>query len=389
MKEATRKRVAGAVASTGSRGQSRPGVGTYFVAGIVTVVLGVALAWAGPYPQLGVNGYVDPNSRHASPSEPNALVNPIFRGWASAVHSYEPADDVWALFGDPNYALGPATGDHRYDIVSLGERSREQISLGVPPGQITLEFAEPNTIRNGSGYDFAVFENGFVSGQSWSTLGASVGEMFAELAYVEVSSDGVNFVRFPAVSLVDEPNGPYAGLTIDTSDIYNFAGKHPNAYTICTATPFDLADLAGHPDVLGGLVDLDAVRYVRLVDIPGTGDFVDEATRFIDPNSGGDYEPYGVNHSIYDPYPTAQSAGFDLEAIGVLHEQQYSADISLDGAVDLTDYYLLVQAWQSHFGEANYNGRCDLALPKDNRVDVLDLAVFYEQWLQCETWRLP
>ena len=375
--------------TTGSRRPAWPGAGFLVAASCLIAALGSALATAGPYPQMGINGYIDPNCRHASPTEPNALLNPIFRGWASAVHSYEPADDVWALFGDPNYALGPATGEHRYDIVSLGERRRDQIALGLPPGQITLEFPEPNTIRDGSGYDFAVFENGFVSSQAWPTLGASAGLMFAELAYVEVSSDGLHFARFPTVCLTPEPNGPYAGLTIETSDIYNFAGKHPNAYTVCTATPFDLAELADDPNVLAGLIDLDAVRYVRLVDVPGTGDYTDNASRFTDPNTYPNWQPYIADGPVYDPYPTAQSAGFDLEAIGVLHEQHFAADISLDGAVDLTDFYLLARAWQSHFGQDHYNARCDLALPRDHRVDLLDLAVFYEQWLQTETWRLP
>jgi len=37
------------------------------------------------------------------------------------------------------------------------------------------------------GFDFAVFENSF-------------NDSFLELAFVEVSSDGINFVRFPATS---------------------------------------------------------------------------------------------------------------------------------------------------------------------------------------------
>ena len=42
---------------------------------------------------------------------------------------------------------------------------------------------------------------------------------------------------------------------------------------------------------------------VRLVDIVGDGTYQD---------SSGDV--------IYDPFPTAESAGFDLDAIGVIHQ---------------------------------------------------------------------
>ena len=52
-------------------------------------------------------------------------------------------------------------------------------------GTATLTFAQP--ITNGPGYDFAVFGNGFSDGHpEW-----------VKPAFVEVSSDGVNFFRFP------------------------------------------------------------------------------------------------------------------------------------------------------------------------------------------------
>ena len=60
-------------------------------------------------------------------------------------------------------------------------------------GSATLTFDSP--ICNGEGPDFAVFENGFKSGSQW----------FLEIAFVEVSSDGDNFFRFPAITLVPKP----------------------------------------------------------------------------------------------------------------------------------------------------------------------------------------
>ena len=59
------------------------------------------------------------------------------------------------------------------------------ISLGFG-GEALVTFDRP--IVNGRGFDFAVFENPF-------------GPNFLELAFVEVSSDGEHFFRFPATSL--------------------------------------------------------------------------------------------------------------------------------------------------------------------------------------------
>ena len=85
-----------------------------------------------------------------------------------------------ASFGDETMALGRPGGT--MDVVSLGDG-----------GTAILTFASP--ICNGDGPDFAVFENGFANAQN--------PDCFAlELAFVEVSSDGVNFFRFPAVTSV-------------------------------------------------------------------------------------------------------------------------------------------------------------------------------------------
>ncbi len=338
---------------------------------------------AGIYTEAGVNGYIDPNNqwRHADPQDPNAVVHPIFRGWATAVVSYEPAPGVAAPWADPNKALGPATGEP-LDIVSLGDLNRELISQGTAPGRITLSFDEP--IRQGKGYDFVVFENGFISAATYNT-GSVEGQMFTELGYVEVSSNGIDFVRFPAVSLTPAPTGSYG--TVEISNLYNLAGKHPNAGGICTGTPFDLQEIAGDPDVLSGLVDINNIRYVRIVDIPGSGDFYDRASAHPDPagETGGDRYPH--NHPIYDAWVTFGSGGFDLEAVGVLREQKYSADIDLNGVVDISDLELFLSAFNSHLGQPGWIARCDLAEPKDLVIDVFDLAVLMDQWQRTEDWR--
>ena len=125
---------------------------------------------------------------------------------------------------------------------------------------------------------------------------------------------------------------------------------------------------------------------MRIVDIPGSGDFNDSATAHIDSNTWPGWANYDANHPIYDAWVTWGSGGLDLEAVGVLEEQEYSADINLDGVVDMFDYVLFSSAWQSHFGQGNWVGRCDLAEPKDYIIDIFDFAVFTTQWLGVEQW---
>ena len=348
---------------------------------IDTIVYEPASSFAGPYTEVGISGYVNPDNHrlHADPlNDPNAVVNPIFKGWATAIADYEPAPGVDALWTNPGSALGPAAGD-KLDIVSLGDLSRQQIDDGLQPGRIMLSFDEP--IRQQAGYEFVVFENGFTSDVSLAT-GSVAGQMFTELGYVEVSSNGVDFARFPSVSLTPGPVGSYG--TIEISNVYNLAGKHPNG----TGTPFDLQEIAGEPDVVTGLVDINDIRYVRIVDIPGSGDFYDQAAVHIDPAGGADRNYYSDNHPIYDAWVTFGSGGVDVEAVGVLEEQKYSADIDLNGVVDMYDLALFASAWHSRFGRPGWIGRCDLAEPKDLFIDDADFDVFVSQWLEVEEWRI-
>ena len=102
----------------------------------------------------------------------------------------------------PDSALGAA--DAAVDpanVVVLGDS-----------GRITLTFS--GVIYNGPGFDFAVFENGF-------------SDTFLELAWVEVSSDGTHFFRFPGFSLTPSAVGSFG--TLDPTNIEGLAGKfRPN-----------------------------------------------------------------------------------------------------------------------------------------------------------------
>lgn len=367
---------------------------------VILMLFVVAETDGGPYTEAGVNGYIGNDWKHANPLPPeqggdaDAVINPIFRGWAAGFRDYLPSDNQWwggGIWNDPNKALGPATGNN-FDIVSLGDMNATEIADGCEPGRITLIFGDPcnpndpNHIRNVNGYDFAVFENGSIS--NYDTSGGPVaGQMFAELGYVEVSSDGNHFARFAAVSLTPQQTGPYG--TVDITNIYNLLGKHPNCGGICVGTPFDLAELAENPDVVSGVVDINNICYVRIVDIPGSGDFFDNARANTDPNTWPNYTSYDSNHPVYDAWVTWGSGGLDLEAVGVLKEQEYAGDINLDGIVDFYDLELMVSDWLVFWGQyEDWLKRSDISQPRDNKVDMRDFAVWANQWGKKEIWRM-
>ncbi|WP_231593712.1 leucine-rich repeat protein [Methanosarcina siciliae] len=254
-------------------------------------------------PDPGIPGFVGPNGDGKTDC---GTVNPIFMTWASTVVDYSPADQsITESFSDPGKTLGPVTGDN-FDIVSLGDLDQDQINAGELPGSVTLGFDLP--IADGEGPDLAVFENGFIVSGTES--------IFAELAYVEVSTDGIVFARFPSISLTSGQVGGYG--SIDPTYVYNLVGKHVNAYGDSWGTPFDLSTLAQAPEVLNGSVDLNSINYVRIVDIPGSGDFKDSQ-----------------GNPIYDGWVTWGSGGLDLEAVGVINIGVASAPVA-DFTSDVT-----------------------------------------------------
>lgn len=221
--------------------------------------LAVALA-------LAVNAHAGPYAPAAGKAGSTAIIqsSPSFVGWATGYLGYQPGPNVDTGFQTPAKALGAATGDPT-DVVVLGDS-----------GRITLTFG--SFITNGAGADFAVFENSF-------------SDTFLELAWVEVSSNGTDFFRFPNFSLTQNAIGAFGSL--DPTNLDGLAGKYRGGY----GAPFDLDILKSVPGL-----DVNAVRYVRIVDIVADGTALDS-----------------MNRPIYDPHPTVGSGGFDLDAVGVIH----------------------------------------------------------------------
>lgn len=227
-----------------------------------------------------------------------AATSPTIRAWADQLVNYTAGTYVDAQFRTPAKALGVAGNSDgtnagvNFDVVSLGRG-----------GSITLGFSTP--IADGTGFDFAVFENSF-------------SDTFIELAWVEVSSDGQSFTRFPGFSLTALPVSAFG--TMDPTNVEGLAGKYRGGF----GTPFDLAQLIGTPGL-----DLGHISHVRLVDIVGDGTAVND----LNPQNLADWlglplsslPPSLVNiansapAAIYDPYPTTGSAGFDLDAVAALN----------------------------------------------------------------------
>lgn len=252
---------------------------------------------AGPYPPAaGTAG-----------SDAIRADDPRIVAWASAVGSLErgpveisETESPLASFGTGGSALGPANAFEP----GTGLPSTEPgsvVSLG-DGGRIALLFPQP--ITDGPGPDFAVFENAF-------------NDTFLELGFVEVTSDGIHWARFPSHSLgqtgVQISQADPQNSALDPTDIDGLAGKYRAGW----GAPFDLAILQNEP-----LLDVLRITQVRVVDVVGS---IDPAYATRDSES----------RPINDPFPTPfSSGGFDLDAIGVLHQipEPSSAALALTGS---------------------------------------------------------
>lgn len=219
-----------------------------------------------------------------------------FAGWATGVSGYSPTN-VPAMWRNTENALGKATADDTWDVVVLGDA-----------GSITLTFGAP--ICNGDGYDFAVFEN-------------SLNDTFLEFGFVEVSTDGSHFVRFPSIYLGSEPVGrQYRRQRKQRPhQRYNLGCK----YMIGYGNGYDLEELKIVSDYIAetkgtgecqfsdeyiadfeanySYLDLGNVNYVRIVDVVGDGNTASILSE----------------RRYTTPIPPTGSPGFDLSGVGVIN----------------------------------------------------------------------
>lgn len=211
--------------------------------------------------------------------------SPLYVAWANGITvnrglinksdpTFAISGNNYASYGLPNNAIGFPDGN----VVSLGDE-----------GNAILTFATP--IANGNGYDFAVFENASFD--------------YLELAFVEVSSNGINYFRFPAHSQTQTVTQVDSFASPLPIYLNNFAGKYYGDY----GTPFDLSEIPNNV-----LLDKNNIQYVKVIDVVGS----------INPQFAT-YDSFGnaVNESFPTPFA---SCGFDLQAVGVINQQVLAND---------------------------------------------------------------
>ena len=258
---------------------------------VIIVIFNVFYAKAQSFaPQVGFNGSTAIHKNDA-----------LFIDWANSVSITRGYLDIEI----------PENGEVDYGVSSnaIGQANNAIVSLG-DSGEAILTFNHP--IRNGQGADFAIFENGFLEEQGSEMA-------FLELAFVEVSTDGITYVRFPSVSEVSTTTQIDGFGFINAREINNLAGK----YIVDYGTPFDLEDLTNL--VQGTTVDLNTINYIKIIDVVG--------------NINPTYASFdSQNNIINEPYPTAfSSGGFDLNAVGVIHNTTTSS-VNKDVIVKFTIY---------------------------------------------------
>ncbi|WP_156338998.1 cell surface protein [Chondromyces crocatus] len=178
---------------------------------------------------------------------------------ASCVLSFTPGEGSgFGMEEYPEIVYGPPHGG------SSSSGSLHVLSLGKG-GEIALGFGG-NTIVDGPGPDFIVFENPFL-------VGGDPMKVFKELGEVSVSADGETWTTFPCQA----DAYPYEGCAgwrpvLATPD----SGEGMFNPEVAGGDPFDLAELG-----------LSEVRFVRVRDISNFG--------------------------------AADTAGFDLDAIAIVN----------------------------------------------------------------------
>lgn len=278
----------------------------------------------------------------------------LFVGWASGVEvergylnisnpDFEINGSNRASYGRPQ----DATGIPNNQVVSLGD------------GGVAVATFE-NPIADGPGFDFAVFENGF-------------NDTYLELAFVEVSSNGIDFFRFPSHSLTQTGIQVGSFGELNPTELNNLAGKYRAMY----GTPFDLAELENHP-----LLDKNRITHVKIIDVVGS----------IHPDFGT-YDSFG--NIINDPFPTPfESGGFDLDAIGVINEAQLSTENFKLSALKILPNpaveYFYVTGISDVFNVKVFSAEGKMlkeikAIEPEERIDVLSLpAGLYHVLIQAE-----
>lgn len=250
---------------------------------------------------------------------------PLLLAAAGAARATDPLDCAVAVTAFAPGLAGDGVAEEALGLpqgAGALQGSFDTATLGIG-GELVLELG--NLAVDGPGTDLLVCENPFLVGLT--------GTSFAETCFVEVSSDGVHFARFPVrYSGPPGPFAPFAGVGLGW--YAGLAGVHPvhastasgiDALDVVAAggDAFDLAELAGHALVQSGDLDLGGVRWVRLTDI----------------DSGNAYDDLGA--TIWDAGIDTQSSA-DIDAVVAVNSDSNQAggrprvELALDASGFLT-----------------------------------------------------
>lgn len=252
----------------------------FFIITILTLLLAGGTAFAAP-------GDLD------GPYDEHGVLSNVINSWATSVTGS-------SGYTNPDNILGSLdTG----------------LAVGSGGGSITVGFDV--TITNGNGDDFVVWENGFLSDYIPPGTVHPHDGVYAEFAFVSVSTDGANWATFPTAYLDNMTPFP----NVDTTYVNNLAGNYIAWYGDSAnweGTGFNLDDLAGNSAVLAGLVDLDNINYVRLDDIIGAGE--------------GGTEVDSLGNTIYDGNGWSGTGGADFNGVGVINATPIPGAVWLFGS---------------------------------------------------------
>jgi hypothetical protein len=306
---------------------------------VAVAALGIVSAAAGPFPDYNQG----------------TLSNDVrIVGWATGWQDYVQPDSSSGGYAHNNSGQSDSISNAVLGApadFTVNGTTKHVLALGHG-SSITLTFGQP--VPNYSGWDFAVFDNAFLdssaalagrgggtnyvyynSGTNLMPVARGYNFTWCKLAFVDASSDATNWARFPATYLNTDllfqasvPDSPDHWLSQDPTMINGLAGQMISQY----GTPFSLSALTNSPEVVGGLVHLNNIRYIRLTDVIGDGSTVDQFGNPI-------YAPYydGTQLPALVAAPDSATDGFCLRGVAVLE-----APLPTIGAVGMTPSGFLI-----------------------------------------------
>ena len=126
----------------------------------------------------------------------------------------------------------------------------------------------------------------------------------------------------------------------------------------------------------------------------GADDYLHEAALIPDPCSGTNYDPnndggltesLGVHEHWNNTIDKQYSRNIDPvngTGIELVTGPSVVGDFYRDRVVDFKDFAIFAAAWGSRPGDENWKAACDISIPSDGVINILDFSEFCENWLE-------